>query len=299
MTASLSTQDVQDALEERISIGIYKPGDKLPPVRTLAVELGTSQSTISRALQGMERAGWVNIQGRQGVLISRKPPKSLEFGQDMHRTLEAVAQKWKFSGHTEEEFLSAAKQITKAVFGNQSSFVFTECNSADLSSMADQLVQDLDIKVSSKVLIKDLNPRKLQKGNAVVIVPYFHYVEVKEKVGDDIAVLPVHFGPSPETLDQLLEIEVGAHVLVIGTNHRSSDRISAIVRQYVDVFVTQAEMSDESKLEKFIDKADVIVTVQPVLQLLEKIGKPVKVILVKFSLEGAVDAIKMRLTGNS
>lgn len=296
MATSLSAQDVQDALEERISMGIYKPGSRLPPVRSLAVELGTSQSTISRALQGMERAGWINILGRQGVTVSRKRPKSSEFGQDTHRTLKAVAHKWKLSGHTAEDFLAAAKQVTETVFGDQTNFVFTECNVKDLASMADQLGENLDIKVSSRVLIHDLDPKKIQKDNAVVIAPYFHYAEVKEMVGDNVIVLPVHFGPSPETLDQLLEIEAGSHVLVVGFNQRSAERVSAIVRQYVDVFVTQVEMDDVDKLEKLITKADIVVTIQPVLSALKKLPKPDKLIVVKFDLEGAAAAIKMRLS---
>jgi DNA-binding transcriptional MocR family regulator len=58
---SLTAREVREAIEERISKGVYALGQRLPPLRSIAAELGTSPSTVSRAVQEMIRNGWLDV----------------------------------------------------------------------------------------------------------------------------------------------------------------------------------------------------------------------------------------------
>lgn len=51
--------------------GDLGPGDRLPPVRTLASELGVAPGTVGRAYKELERAGMVETRGRSGTVIAR------------------------------------------------------------------------------------------------------------------------------------------------------------------------------------------------------------------------------------
>lgn len=56
---------VCESVREKLLLGELKPGDKLPPERDLAVQLGVSRNVVREALRGLEIAGIVAL--RKGV----------------------------------------------------------------------------------------------------------------------------------------------------------------------------------------------------------------------------------------
>jgi DNA-binding transcriptional regulator YhcF (GntR family) len=259
----LTARDVQEALEERISKGLYARGERLPPVRSIAAEFGTSPSTVSRALQEMMRDGWLEVQERQFVRVRELlAPKEMR-GADLQRTVEFVDE----------------------VFDREANFVFAECNKDDLNFMAEQLEKELSAVPIARMLIKDLEKDKLRHNNSVVLVPYYHYAEVKDCVGDDISIVPVHSSPSVETLDELLTIPPGADVLVVGHNGRSVSRLTGMVGDYVDAKITGITLAERAKLAKLAPAADVVVAVRAAADKLAKVGPIRKLIAVCFVLE--------------
>ncbi|HYN17935.1 MAG TPA: GntR family transcriptional regulator, partial [Actinomycetes bacterium] len=70
----LSARDVEEALKERLLRGAYPRGGALPSVRALAAELGTSASTVGRAVQELARQGWVTATSRRGAVVRRDLP---------------------------------------------------------------------------------------------------------------------------------------------------------------------------------------------------------------------------------
>jgi GntR family transcriptional regulator, transcriptional repressor for pyruvate dehydrogenase complex len=53
-------QVVTDRIRHAIHIGIYLPGDKLPPERTLAQQLGVSRMTVREAIRALRADGYVS-----------------------------------------------------------------------------------------------------------------------------------------------------------------------------------------------------------------------------------------------
>ncbi len=52
-----------------VDAGVLAPGDKLPPVRTLATELGLAANTVARAYKELESTGVVATRGRAGTVV--------------------------------------------------------------------------------------------------------------------------------------------------------------------------------------------------------------------------------------
>ena len=52
-----------------IESGEYQPGSRLPPERTLAVQLSVSRPTVREALIALEVEGRVEIRGGAGVFV--------------------------------------------------------------------------------------------------------------------------------------------------------------------------------------------------------------------------------------
>lgn len=56
-----------------VASGDLRLGDRLPPVRTLAGEMGVAPGTVARAYRELERSGVVETRGRAGTIVARGP----------------------------------------------------------------------------------------------------------------------------------------------------------------------------------------------------------------------------------
>ena len=65
-----------DGLRVLLVNGELKPGDSLPPVRRLALDLGVHFNTVAEAYRTLAGEGWLEIARRAGVkVIARKVPR--------------------------------------------------------------------------------------------------------------------------------------------------------------------------------------------------------------------------------
>jgi DNA-binding transcriptional regulator YhcF (GntR family) len=286
----LTAREVQEAIEERISKGLYALGHRLPPLRSMAAELGTSPSTVSRAVQEMIRNGWLEVQERQFVRVrSHLPHKSVR-NAEIQRAIKSIAHKWKLWGGGEKELLHDIKEIVAGVFEDEAQFVFIECNTHDLNHLGKQLASELSSLSIARTLIEDLDLQRLRQNKSVILVPYYHYAEVKEIVGQEVSIVPVHTSPSAETLDELLTIKPRSKVLVVGHNKRSVTRLSGMVRDYVDVKITAITEGERDKLRKLAPQFDVVFAVWSAAEAAAAVRGVKRVIVVRFALDTSLGA---------
>jgi DNA-binding FadR family transcriptional regulator len=67
-------EDALERLLQAVKLGVFRPGDRLPPSRDLAARLGVSRVTLREALHALEHAGYLELRrGRSGgsFVISR------------------------------------------------------------------------------------------------------------------------------------------------------------------------------------------------------------------------------------
>ena len=62
---------LMERIQQDIISGIYKPGDRLPSVRDLAVEAAVNPNTMQKALSELERSGLVYSQRTSGRFITQ------------------------------------------------------------------------------------------------------------------------------------------------------------------------------------------------------------------------------------
>jgi len=55
-----------------IASGFYAPGDKLPTVRELAVDLGVNYNTVSKVYQDVERDGYIVSKRGRGTFVAHR-----------------------------------------------------------------------------------------------------------------------------------------------------------------------------------------------------------------------------------
>jgi DNA-binding transcriptional regulator YhcF (GntR family) len=291
---SLTAREVQEAIEERISKGVYALGQRLPPLRSIAAELGTSPSTVSRAVQEMIRNGWLDVQERQFVRVRSRLPHKSVLQSGIQSAIRSIAHKWKLWGGDERELLADITEIVSEVFRDSGQIVFTECNNADLGYLGEQISSEFPNLSIGRSLISDLDAKRLREGKAVILVPYYHYAEVKGTLGPDVSIVPVHTSPSAETLDELLTIPAGSRVLVVGHNRRSVTRLSEIVRDYVDAKITSVTEEEGEKIAKLAPQAEFVFAVWSAADAVAAAPGVKHVIVVRFALDTSLGA-KLKL----
>lgn len=84
MTLSTVTVDVLDPtppyeqlrrqLADLIGSGVLSPGDRLPPVRQLAADLGLATGTVARTYRELERTGYVRSRRGGGTRVAPSVP---------------------------------------------------------------------------------------------------------------------------------------------------------------------------------------------------------------------------------
>lgn len=61
-----------------IASGRYQPGDKLPTVRELAVELGVNYNTVGKVYQDIERDGYIVSKRGKGTFVAERPAEQAD-----------------------------------------------------------------------------------------------------------------------------------------------------------------------------------------------------------------------------
>ncbi|MBE5883447.1 MAG: GntR family transcriptional regulator [Lachnospiraceae bacterium] len=90
-------EQVVERFQQMILCGALQPGDAMPSVRSLAMELSLNPNTIQRAYQELERSGYIySMQGKgsfvsdtQDAVASRRKEIMEEFSACAKRALEA------------------------------------------------------------------------------------------------------------------------------------------------------------------------------------------------------------------
>jgi GntR family transcriptional regulator len=66
-------RQIQDQIRYGIASGLLSPGEQLPTVRALAVELSVNPNTVIKAYTELERTGVVTSEQGSGTFISAEP----------------------------------------------------------------------------------------------------------------------------------------------------------------------------------------------------------------------------------
>ena len=78
---------VKNRIAYLIGTGEYAPGDRLPTVRALAVDLDISYNTVNRAYMDLEREGYITTRKGRGTFVAERR----EVGADRAADIRACA----------------------------------------------------------------------------------------------------------------------------------------------------------------------------------------------------------------
>jgi DNA-binding transcriptional regulator YhcF (GntR family) len=64
-----------EGVRRQIERGALLPGDRIPPVRTLADQLQLAPNTVARAYRSLEDDGYIEGRGRAGTFVADRLPE--------------------------------------------------------------------------------------------------------------------------------------------------------------------------------------------------------------------------------
>ena len=67
-------EQLRRQLADLVGNGVLSPGDRLPPVRQLAADLGLAPGTVARTYRELEQAGFVRSRRGGGTRVAPHPP---------------------------------------------------------------------------------------------------------------------------------------------------------------------------------------------------------------------------------
>ena len=101
---------IVEGYRAQILSGVLQPGEKLPSVRELAMELSINPNTIQRAYRQLEALGWIATVPGKGCFVSGLPEYAAEEQKELLRAFDEAAAALVRRGFTRE---ALAERILK------------------------------------------------------------------------------------------------------------------------------------------------------------------------------------------
>ena len=113
---------LMERIQHDIISGVYKPGDKLPSVRDLAVEAAVNPNTMQKALSELERCGLVYSQRTSGMFITDNTDMLKEMRTELAREhIQNFFEQMRKLGFSDEDTLEMIRNTIKGVYNETDS----------------------------------------------------------------------------------------------------------------------------------------------------------------------------------
>ena len=102
-------QQIRNEIVRRIASCELQPGELLPPIRTLAEDLGINMMTVGKAYGLLKQEGYLQADRRAGSRVCL--PRRDVFSPELRQRLELAAAEAKASGASMEDVLEICRAV--------------------------------------------------------------------------------------------------------------------------------------------------------------------------------------------
>jgi GntR family transcriptional regulator len=116
-------RQIADALRRHLVEGRLKPGDLLPPVRQVAVDLGVHFNTVAQAYRLLGDEGWLDVKRRRGAMVverGRSPKPGRGRMDGLMRRLGELTAELRTAGVPPAQIAVALRRLAKDLEPGQS-----------------------------------------------------------------------------------------------------------------------------------------------------------------------------------
>ena len=109
-------RQIADDLRRHLVDERLKPGDLLPPIRQLALDLGVHFNTVALAYRRLADEGWLELKrGRGATVIARNAPRAVDQRQVDHllRQVSQIAAQLRSAGMSSRQISAALRRLAE------------------------------------------------------------------------------------------------------------------------------------------------------------------------------------------
>jgi len=109
-------RQIANDLRRHLVEGQLRPGDLLPPIRQLALDLGVHFNTVAIAYRMLADEGWLELKRRRGAaVIARNAPRAMDRNRvdQLLQQLSHIAAELRSAGMTPRQISSALQRIAQ------------------------------------------------------------------------------------------------------------------------------------------------------------------------------------------
>jgi GntR family transcriptional regulator len=109
-------RQIANELRRHLAEERLKPGDLLPPIRQLALDLGVHFNTVALAYRLLADEGWLELKRRRGAtVIARNAPRAVDRREvdGLLRQLSQIAAQLRGAGMSSRQISSALRRIAQ------------------------------------------------------------------------------------------------------------------------------------------------------------------------------------------
>ena len=110
---------IADSVRAAVAAGVYRPGEPLPSLRAMAIQVHVNPNTVQRAYDELEREGLIYCQRGRGLFVTEQGTESAQSaaGDGVRRALEDAVRAGQTAGMSAKDvrqlFNSALQRITQ------------------------------------------------------------------------------------------------------------------------------------------------------------------------------------------
>jgi GntR family transcriptional regulator len=99
---------IADAVRAAVAAGVYRPGESLPSLRAMAIQIHVNPNTVQRAYDSLERDGLVYSQRGRGLFVAERGTASAQSmaGDGVRRTFDEAIRAGQIAGMSAEQVQS-------------------------------------------------------------------------------------------------------------------------------------------------------------------------------------------------
>lgn len=225
----MTVDEVYAVLTNRVRLGDFPVGSKLPSCRSLAQELGSNPSTVDRAIHQLAQEGVVRTAARRGTFVLSTELPSFSWLDRFTDDFAQLVARARGAGVTRTQLIAVIEAVL-ASEQREPLVSFYECNERDLNAMSSRVDELTGLTVERRLFPPDGS--ELGHDCDLLLTPYFHLADLKGRVADFARVLPVNVTAAPHVMLRLAMLDAKDKVLVVAPTNRGVERMSALVRQY-------------------------------------------------------------------
>lgn len=105
-------EQLRRQLADLIGSGVLSPGDRLPPVRQLAADLGLATGTVARTYKELEQSGYVRSRRGGGTRVAATAPAPPSPARALEEAAAAYLERARALGATPSDAADALRRVT-------------------------------------------------------------------------------------------------------------------------------------------------------------------------------------------